>query len=250
VKKLLYITVIAITVLLSVNSNFGQERDLAQEKKYAEDSIFIDKILQAESVSDAARDLRRKLEKNDIRGVLEAVKSCDVSLIPLLELLANRKSWYFADLALVRMGKTEFLKPMIDQTLPSEDWDTRYTAIKKLALTENKQAFKRLLELLDDSKMPKSIADDIALSPMSEIVMNELSEVVSNPPNLKGIYETDKRVLLWKKWFYEHKELTEGAETPKCDVNTTAKPIISEAENSYVKRVLFTDYLSIVLKIF
>jgi hypothetical protein len=238
--------ILILSILLISAFVYGQYRDPVHEKKYVENLILHEKIEQSASVSDATQDLRRKLGGNNVKGIIEAVKSCDTSFIPLLELFTQIKGSY-ADVALVRMGKTEYLKPLIDQTLLSEDWDVRYTAIKKLALTENKLAYKRLYELLDDTKTYKSDSDEV-FSTMPQIVMSELSEIVSNPPNLKSVYETDKRILLWKKWFEEHKELTEGTETPKCNVVTpTPKPIVSKTDNSFVNDILFTDYLSIVL---
>lgn len=268
-KTIIYI--IVITASLSFAGFVcGQERNLQLEANLD----LMKKINQAASLSKAAGELRIKLNNRVKNVAVDAIKSGDVTLIPLLELYADNgiqrmsyseltrrtEPWIIeshkqdngdADVALAKSGRTEYLTKILSQTDKSKDIRIRYEAVRKLSLIGNKAAYKRLLELLDDISIPPSTSNasdfDELYSSISNVVMNSLTETVSEPPNLKDIYETDKRVLLWKKWFEEHKELTEGAETPKCNVATpTAKPI-SKTDNSFAKDILFTDYLSIVL---
>ena len=269
-KKIIYITVIAITVFLVVNSIFGQERNLVREQKQNELKVLQEKINQAASLSKAARELRTKLENGFKNAAFDAVKSDDATLIPLLELYADNgisqniysvetlrgMPWLEeyhkqingdADAALAKAGRTDYLMRIIAQTDKSKYYVIREEALRKLFLIENKAAYRRILELLDDTTVPPSPSSDVGLISISEGIMYKLADTVSDPPNLKGIYDTDKKILLWKKWFEQHKELTDGAETPKCDViNTpTAQPISSNTNESFVKTVLLTDYFSI-----
>jgi hypothetical protein len=253
-KKITYITILAITILLSVNSIFGQERNLVREQEEKDFQVLQEKIKQASLISKTASELQIKLTTElgakmfGKRTVaFEAVKSGDTTVIPLLEIYADLGK-YDADTALAKAGINKYLTKILKQTEKSEDMDTRYDAVRKLTLIGNKIAYKRLLELLDDTLVPVSSSNDYIYTPIWSTVMRELTETVSDPPNLKGIYDSDELRLIWKKWFDEHKELTEGAETPKCDVvNTpTAKPI-NKVDNSFAEKILFTDYLSIVL---
>jgi hypothetical protein len=252
-KTIIYITIIAITTLLAGNSIFGQERNLVREKEEKDFQVLQEKINQAVSLSKAAGELRIKLSTESIsilgsRTVaIEAVKSGDATLMPLIEIYAEL-GWYHADTALAKSGRTEYLTKILSQTDKSKNIWIRYEAVKKLILIGNKIAYKRLLELLDDTSVPLESSGDAQFVPIAEFVIHKLSEVVANPPNQKDIYDTDKVILIWKKWFEEHKELTEGSETPKCDVVTpTPKPMVSKTDNSFVNDILLTDYLSIVL---
>jgi hypothetical protein len=271
-KKVTNSTALLITVLLSMNSMFGQEIDLQREAN----SALIVKIDQASSLSKAAGELRRKLETGDKKAAFDAINSCDATLLPILELYADNgiqrmrfsefilrtEPWFVeyykqingdADAALAKSGRTEYMTRILHQTDKSKKIKIRYEAVRKLFLVGNKLAYIKIQELLDETAIPpppSNSSDFVEInSPMSDVVMNALAETVSDPPNLKNVYETDKKILLWKKWFEKHKELTEGAEMPKCGVVNTPKlkPIISKTDNSYVNGILFTDYLSIVL---
>jgi hypothetical protein len=252
-KTIIYITIIAITVLLAVSSIFGQERNLVREQEERDFKLLQEKINHASMLSKAATELQRKLTTEVGVGIFgrktvafDAIKSGDKTLIPLLEVYADLGE-YDADVALAKAGRTEYLTQILNQTDKSKDERTRGEAVRKLFLIGNKVAYRRILELLDDTSSPPSPSNDVGLISMSEDIMYALAETVSDPPSLKNVYDTDKKILLWKKWFEEHKELTEGTETPKCDVVTpTAKPI-SKTDNSFVNDILFTDYLSIVL---
>ncbi len=266
------VTIIVMTTLFFVNLIFGQEINLVLEQKQNELKVVKEKINQAASLSKAAEELRTKLENGVKNAAFDAVKSGDVSLIPLLELYADNgvsRNIYYgdtlqrmpyleeynkqnngdADAALASVGRVEYLTRILNQTDKSKDERIRGEAVRKLFLIGNKTAYKKILELLDDTNVPPTSASDVGSISISEKIMYTLAGTVTNPPNLKDIYETDKKVLLWKKWFEQHKELTEDAETPKCDVvNTpTAKPISNKPSNSFTKRVLFTEYLSIIL---
>jgi hypothetical protein len=271
-KKIIYVTTLAILSLLLVNSVCGQERNLMLEQKQLESKALQEKFDQAASLSKAAGELRTKLENGVKNAAFDAVKSCDASLIPLLELYANNgisRNIYHgdtlqrmpyleeynkqnngdADAALAKSGRTEYLTRILNQTDKSKNERVRGEAVRKLFLIGNKEAYKKLLELLDDTVVPQSHSDHVGLISISEGIMYKLAETEVNPPNLNNVDETDKKILLWKKWFEQHKELTDGAETLKCNVapTPTAIPMISNTDNSFLKEALFTDYLSVLL---
>jgi hypothetical protein len=270
-KIINYIIIVMTASLSFVGFVCAQERDLQMEANL----VLIEKINKAASLSKAAGELQIKMNSGFKNAALDAIKSGDLTLIPLLELYADngiQRMTYNklalrtelgiieyhkqqngdADVALAKLGRTEYLTRIINQTDKSKSLSVRYEAVRKLSLIGNKVAYRKILELLDETTVPLSnsnSSDFVEInSSMSDVVMNALAETVSDSPNLKDVSETDKKVLLWKKWFEQHKELTEGAETPKCDVVTpTAKPMVSKTDDSFVKDILFTDYLAFVL---
>ena len=266
-RKLNYIIVIALSTLIFVNSLFGQKVDVFQEEQIKANQVLAEKIKQATLASKAAGELQIKLNNGDKNAALDAVKlSCDPTLIPLLELYADNgrsttmfskkdllqmpwmPEWYQqhngdADVALAKCGRTEYLTRILNQTDKSKDIYIRYEAVRKLGLIGNKVAYSRLLELLDDTVIPISPSDDVGLVSMADLVVDLLGRTVSDPPNTKGIYDIDKQILLWKKWFEEHKDLTEGAEKSKCDV--VSAPVKANTDNLFTGTFLFTDYVPI-----
>lgn len=207
-NKFGFIINVTILTFLSVGFLRGQERNPIFEQKQTEFKVLQEKIRQAASVSESAQELRNKLEDGDDKGVVDASNTGDVSLIPLLELYVG-KSRSFADVALIKLGKTEYLSHIIDQTRKEETLATRYYAIRKLVLIKKKEAYKRLYELLDETEIPNCELDDESYAPISTVVMGELSKVADNPPTKKGLFPDEKSIFLWKKWFTDHKKLIE-----------------------------------------
>jgi transcriptional regulator with PAS, ATPase and Fis domain len=222
---LLFLT---IQIFCEVAAN-AQEVDVFAEKQRNANKILEEKINQLTSESKEANELWRKLVvvcQNSV--VFDAVKSSDAAVIKLLELVADNgiarmvvsehqlkeTAWLIelwqlyncdADVALAKAGNTKYLNRIISQTDASKAHRIREDAVRKLVLIDNNVAYKRLYELLDDTTMPKSEGGDDQELPISESVMYEMEKAVSNPPNLKKVYETIDKINLWKKWFKENK---------------------------------------------
>jgi hypothetical protein len=207
----------------------AQEVDVFVEKQVNANKILEEKINQLTSESKEANELWRKLvvgcQKSD---VFDAAKSSAAAVIKLLELVADNgiarmvvseqqlkempyliELWQLyncdADVALAKAGNTKYLNRILSQTDASKVPRIRQEAVRRLILIGNNESYKRLYELLDDTTMPKSNGGDDLELPVSEAIMYELEKVVTNPPNLKKVYETIDRINLWKKWIKENK---------------------------------------------
>jgi hypothetical protein len=247
-KTAIYIGIVALAILFPNTFVSAQKVDPKDEQRLVDVRLLNERIKNAASLSKSATELQTKLINDHKTAIFEAVEIGDDSLMPLIEIYAEL-GMYNADTALAKSGRTEYLTKIIRQTDKNSRIQDRYIAIRKLILIANRDSYQRLYELLDDTEVPVSPSGDEIYQSIASLVINQLSQTVSNPPALRNIYDTTQRIKIWKKWFEEHKELTEGAETPKCDVvNTqTAKPMISKTDNSFAEKVLFADYLSIVL---
>ena len=222
---LLFLTV-QMFCLVAANA---QEVDVFMERQRNANKILDEKINQLTSESKEANELWKKLVVNCQKSVVfEAAKSSDPAVIKLLELVADNgiarmavpeymlkeapiliELWQQhncdADVALAKVGNTKYLNLILSQTDASKTPRIREEAVRKLILIDNNEAYKRLYELLDDTTVPKSEAADAPNMPIYESVIYGMETAVSNPPNIKKVYETKDRINLWKKWFKENK---------------------------------------------
>jgi hypothetical protein len=223
-------------------------------------------ILFAQETDSKAKQLEAKLNSGSItaetyKAILEAGKSGDKSFIPYLKTLASRETTTdydtalhtiksYAQIALATLGDEEYLNKIVKE-VDGENIFLQNTAMERLAMVNNKLTYKTFYRLLDDTKYRQEIPTeaqlqkakelgatsrigDVMLEPRSFFAMELLSKLVTNPPTSPNLEKKHSEkvsdIKLWKKWFEEHKELIDDAETPKCDVvNTpTAKPLISK----------------------
>ena len=195
-SRLALLAIVTLAILPSNSPIFGQERDLKWEMQQAQRKRDALELERAAAVSEASRELNIKVNKGNEAAILDAGKTGDMSLVPLLEALA-KQGLANAEVALVSLGKDEYLTRILNQTKQGKDIKVRYSAVRKLALIANKTAYQRLYELLDDTTTPDSEGDDMNLAPVSSVVMLELSNSLDNSP-CKGI--AHEKVSCWKNW--------------------------------------------------
>lgn len=188
---------------------------------------------QEQELSWTAKRLKVQVEKGDIKSVLEASDSGDVTLIPYLKQLSSNlegrnnqnHSAFYAHIALAKLGDDE----AIQQILAEVDNDSpavQSNGMNKLSLVGGKVAFRKFYELLDDTK-PRENTDCLKmfeehnkkhpenkLSPYCDVMylsrsvtsIGYLKKMVENPP-IKTFYGTQKEINIWKEWIKKNKYL-------------------------------------------
>lgn len=195
-SSLALFAIATLAILVSNSPILGQERDLKWEMQQAQRKRDALELESAAAISEAARELSIKVKKGNEAAILDAGRTGDMSLVPLLEVLA-KQGVANAEVALVSLGKDDYLTRILNQTKQGENIKVRYSAVRKLTLIANKTAYQRLYELLDDTLAPVSELDDVAFAPVSSVVMLELSKNIDNPP-CKGAAR--EKVPCWKNW--------------------------------------------------
>ena len=170
------------------------------------------------SQSDSAKILAEKIKTEGRQAILNAGTSQDKTIIPYLKTLALKDDYSAIQMALAKLGETEYLNQIILETESPNISDQNF-AIRKLAYVANKKAYTKLYSLLDNTKerendkrhISKSdcgLCCDVMVFSIASEVVRVLSKTIPNPP-VKSYFGTDEDIELWKKWFEEHKELIE-----------------------------------------
>lgn len=212
--KITMLLLLTATSFVSAQDTEGYERWKTEQSEFK----------QAANASASAKTLSERVNSGDTKAILEAGKTGDQTIVPYLKKLAKgkngRKSSLYAEVALVQLGEAEYLIKIIAETtkvegeLDNNDYIVQNEAIEKLSLLAadgNKQAFRELYELLNDTA-PRQTArpsNDLRFLPRSFVVMDQLANIVENPP-AKSLFAYDiDSIPLWKAWFAKNNHLIE-----------------------------------------
>jgi HEAT repeat protein len=228
-KKITYFVNAVLVGLFLINLGFSQELNSIRNQKINEIKQVEEKINQLSAKSKEADEIRKIIESGNKLTAFEKIKKDDESVIQLLEIYADKgvarmiyseetirqMPWIIeyhqqsngdADVALAKLGRTEYLKRILSQTDKSKNILIRYEAIRKLILIDSKESYTKLYELLDDTNEIKSESDDVTFVSIAGFVIGELSKVVDCPPTEKGKFiSNEMAVKLWKDWFKRQK---------------------------------------------
>ncbi len=173
----------------------------------------------ASAALDAIADISPSLKtlRGDTVGmIVEATKTEDPALIPHLKVLASDEKWrsmrdraeFQAHVALAKLGEP-FALPEIFSEVDSRDYLTRSGAVAKLAQIGNRDSYRKLFALLDDTTVrDDNKAMDVIIHPNSELVMEELGSIFKDVPRKpNGVVSYDTPA--WKEWFAKNKHLIE-----------------------------------------
>jgi hypothetical protein len=197
-------------------------------------TVFVNAVwAQEQELSWTAKQLKKQVEQRNIKAILEAADTGDITLIPYLKQLSsdlegrnnqNHPSFY-AHVALAKLGDDEAIQQILAEV---DDESTRIQSggMHKLSLVGGKVAFKKFYELLDDTR-PREDTDcqkmfdehnkkhpdnklsaycDILYFTKSVTAMSYLIKMVENPP-VKTFYGTQKEINIWKDWFKKNNRL-------------------------------------------
>ena len=159
-----------------------------------------------------------------VEMIVTAGKTGDLSLIPHLRVIADDKGAgiltsnkrlprsmvgsgaYLAHIALAKLGDPNVL-PEVFAELESTDDVAQEAAIAKLGQIGGKEAYRKLLQLLDDkSTRPHPI--DNPLRPKSQQAMGVLGQLFSDTPKRpNGVTDYDREA--WKAWAAKNQHLIE-----------------------------------------
>jgi HEAT repeat protein len=152
-KRILFLFVASLLLTFTASAQDLEQRRKAQERmeRGQKTSAAIEAIA---NMSPSLKALRGEVNQM----IIEAAKTGDPALMPHLKALASDKvrrtrmgsGASQAHIALARLGDSDVL-PEIFAELDSADITAQDTAIAKLAQIGNKEAFRKLYQLLDDN---------------------------------------------------------------------------------------------------
>ena len=209
-KRITFIAVIALSTLIFANSMFAQDPALLREQ-----GERMEKTRRAQTAfetatnsSNGAKVLHERLLKSRSEGefgqaISDVVQANDRSVVPYLKarLALYSEGKLDIEVALLHLGETEYFDKTVAE-LSSKDAVVRYYAVMKLSLFKTKEAYRKLLELLDDETGWEDHGD-YTIPSLAYRVKVILAATVEDPPTGKDVYDT----AAWKAWFEKHKEL-------------------------------------------
>jgi len=212
-------TIFLVIMLLLVTANVAPAQDNSKFEQMQEAKRQKEVVLQwAADMSSTARELKTKVDAQEVGVILEAAKTGDQSLKPYLKILAaneqrrtNMNSVEFeAHTALAKLGDEEALLQILTELDSKQHPVVRIGAIRKLSFVGSKSAYRKLYELLDDTAplRDNTSHSDVSYVSIAENVMRELARAVDAPPQMSS-NRTTANVAEWKAWFAKNKHLIE-----------------------------------------
>jgi hypothetical protein len=193
-------------LMMPTTAAFGQEAISPSKSK-----IRIDQLL-------------RKAVKHDKYAILELGNSGDVSAIPHLQKLLERRSKFFssaagaAHAALAKLGQKQQFDEILKQ-VDSDEPAIQQDAINKLTYIANNEAIRALFKIISTSQHRKprvfgnkpgphgEMPDDIFIAdPLAIWAMDALSKIVPDTPPVPKRKYSDDDFKRWQAWWEQNKD--------------------------------------------
>ena len=198
------------SILVLTSTMFAQDPamqrtiEVRNEKSRQEKTAFDTAINSSEGAKALNERLTKSKSSSEFRqAISDAVQANDRSVVPYLKarLALYSEGKLDIEVALLHLGETEYFDKTVAE-LSSKDAVVRYYAVMKLSLFKTKEAYRKLLELLDDETGWEDHGD-YTIPSLAYRVKVILAATVEDPPTGKDVYDT----AAWKAWFEKHKEL-------------------------------------------